>query len=225
MKALFAEGSNGTVYFDGESLTVTKTGLWNKLTGNSGKTTIPVELVGRIDWMPPRLSKGAGFILFVRSDDPMAEVRYRNYGRRDDYATANADPLGCAFTRNQVENFVEIRNAVRDRMHVDVVDVSNDPDDFIEAAQPMDFTMGEGDQIEDDETHEGETRETEEALGTADTHESSGEATEVLESLSGAAGDSSSYSEQLRMLTKLLRDGILTVEEFEAKLRLLDEKN
>ena len=220
MKALFAEGSNGTVYFDGESITVTKTGLWNKLSGNSGRTTIPVELVERIEWMPPKLSKGAGFILFIRSDDPMADLRYRSYGRKDNYATANADPLGCAFSRNQAEVFVEIRNAIRDGMHVEVVDVSNDPDEFVEPTQPMDFTMIESDEVEGDET-----RDAEEALEATDITESSGEAAEVSESLSEAAGGSSSYSEQLRMLTKLLRDGILTVEEFEAKLRLLDEKN
>lgn len=216
MKALFAEGSNGTVYFDGESITVTKTGLWNKLSGNSGRTTIPVELVERIEWMPPKLGKGAGFILFVRADDPMAELRYRNYGRKDNYATANADPLGCSFGRNQAEDFVEIRNAVRDKIHVEVVDVSNDPDEFVEPVQTMDFTTVRPVEPDDDEPSGAATTASADEMLAGDDSEGTTDTTQT-------DNGSSTYNEQLRMLTKLLRDGILTVDEFEAKLRLLDE--
>lgn len=198
MQALYAEGPNGSVYFDGETLTVTKTGIWNTLTGNKGRTSIPVDLIKEIVWMPPSLAKGNGFILFVRADDPVADLRYGVYGRRDDYSTANADPLGCGFTRKQAPGFAEIRDAIQKLIGVEVVAFSEIAAE--DSNQPMDFTA-------------------ENAIDQSESEELDSE----LEDEETPAPAGSTYSEKLRMLTKLLQDGILTPEEFEEKLQLLDK--
>lgn len=121
MKSTFAEGPTGSVYFDGKTITVTRTGTWAHLTQMAGKVSIPIELVARVRFVPARLTQGQGFIQFVRKDDPLADVRHRSYGRKDEYGDANLDELSCRFRRTQQRAFEEVRDAVAAAIGVPVV--------------------------------------------------------------------------------------------------------
>lgn len=140
MKSLFAEGPAGSVYFDGKTITVTRKGLWAQLSGMAGKSSIAVDRVGSVRFVPARRTSGQGYIQFLLADDPHAELRNKSYGRKDDRVAAGTDPFSCTFARKEQPDFEAIKNAVEAAIGVVTAPVVEDEDDAIdEAGAPMDF--------------------------------------------------------------------------------------
>lgn len=116
MDELRVAGAGGWVGFDGSHVTVVRTGVWNTLTGVAGSHRLALADIAEVRMVSASLLKGRGFIQFLRRDDPMRQLQFRSYGRRDEYNAAALDEFSLAFGRREQAGFLRLKGAVEEAL-------------------------------------------------------------------------------------------------------------
>lgn len=105
---MFADGSNGSVEFDGSSIIIRRKGLANKLTqGFQGDKHIPLRSITAVQFRPAG-SMMAGMIQF-------SILGGREF--RGGMLEATKDENAVMFSREQEQAFAELRNTVQQRIN------------------------------------------------------------------------------------------------------------
>jgi hypothetical protein len=107
---IFAKGHNGTVSFDGDWITITRTGALARITIGKGEKRIPVHSITAVQWKPPGAMVN-GFIAFTLAGGN--ENRSRFGGQTMD---ATKDENSVIVTKKQAEEFLALRRAVENEI-------------------------------------------------------------------------------------------------------------
>lgn len=103
------KGYNGTVTFDGQSITITRTGL-GRMTVGKGQIRIPVGSVTAVKWKPagPVVNGYIHFSMLGNTD------RRSRFGRQT--TDVNRDENSVIFHRRQMREFENLRAAIEAAM-------------------------------------------------------------------------------------------------------------
>jgi Domain of unknown function (DUF4429)/Protein of unknown function (DUF2510) len=102
-----AKGVNGTISFDGTTVTIDRKGFFGRTTIGKGTKSIPVRSITAVQWKPAGLTAGA--IQLTLSGG--TEVRSR-FGRQA--RDAMNDENSVAFHRHRQSDFERVRDAVQE---------------------------------------------------------------------------------------------------------------
>ncbi|MDR2620401.1 MAG: DUF4429 domain-containing protein [Propionibacteriaceae bacterium] len=115
METMQVQGTGGWVEYDGQRVSIVRSGVWNTLTGMKGVNTLRLHEISGIRFRRAKRGHGAGFIQFLRVDDPLAKVQNKLlgvYGRKDDIAAAQLDEYAMMFNFRQHAAFVELKELI-----------------------------------------------------------------------------------------------------------------
>lgn len=102
-----AHGTNGKVYFDGQTVTISRSGLIARSTVGKGSKTIPIASVTAVQFKPAGLS--AGMIQFTLSGGSERRSRFGRQSR-----DAMSDENSVTFHLHRQGDFKRLADAVRD---------------------------------------------------------------------------------------------------------------
>lgn len=108
MTAITAKGHNGTVTFDGNWVTISRTGALARMSVGKGEKRIPLPSITAVQWKPagPMVN---GFIQFTVPGGNESRSRAGSQT-----TSAARDENTVLFTRKQREEFAAIRTAIED---------------------------------------------------------------------------------------------------------------
>lgn len=105
-----AKGQNGTVHFDGQFVTIERTGFFGRVTSGKGDKRIPVKNIQAVQWKPPGILVN-GFIEFTL---PGGNEAVSRAGSASMGAAKNENAV--IITRKQAAEFEALRAAVEAAM-------------------------------------------------------------------------------------------------------------
>lgn len=111
-----AKGMNGTIEFDGRTITISREGAMARGVHGSGERTIPLSGVGSIQWRNAGLTAGQLSIVAIGRDDA---AMIRLAGPVNTYRGAKAvttDPNSITFHRHRQSDFEQVRDAIQAAM-------------------------------------------------------------------------------------------------------------
>jgi hypothetical protein len=103
-----AKGHNGTVKFDGNFVTISRTGALARMSVGKGDKRIPVASISAVQWKPPGAVMN-GFIQFTLGG---GNERRSKFGRQT--SDAVSDENSVIVTKKQEDSFLALRAAVED---------------------------------------------------------------------------------------------------------------
>lgn len=105
-----ATGTNGTITFDGRTVTIERTGAAARVLAGKGSKSIPITSIAGIEWKPAGLTAGQiSFNTGGRDEAPMMRM-----GRNAKAAMSDANTV--AFHRNRQRDFEQVRDAIQHAM-------------------------------------------------------------------------------------------------------------
>lgn len=106
MTQISAKGHNGTVVFDGDFVTISRTGGLARLTIGKGDKRIPLQSISAVQWKPPGAMMN-GFIAFTIGGGNEKRSRFGSQT-----VDATKDENAVVVTKRQGPDFVSIRDAI-----------------------------------------------------------------------------------------------------------------
>ena len=110
---IVATGHNGTVSFDGDFVTITRTGFRARATVGKGEKRIPVRAITAIQWKPPGLLVN-GYVQFTIGGGNEARSRFGSQT-----TDAVTDENSVIVTKHQQADFERLRTAVEGQIGAD----------------------------------------------------------------------------------------------------------
>jgi hypothetical protein len=101
-----AKGRNGTVTFDGQTVTINRKGFVARTTVGKGTKSIPVHAITAVQWKPAGMM--VGYIQFTLSG---GTERRSRFGKQSQDATT--DENSVTFTKGRQGDFERVREAVQ----------------------------------------------------------------------------------------------------------------
>jgi hypothetical protein len=103
-----AKGLNGTIEFDGHTVTIRRDGMLARGTHGTGTRTIPLAHVASVQWRSAGLTAGQlSLVMSGRGDAPM--IRAGGRGAK----AATTDPNTITFHRHRQRDFERVRDAIQ----------------------------------------------------------------------------------------------------------------
>lgn len=106
MTTITAKGRNGTLHFDGQFVTIARSGFLARGTIGKGEKRIPVSSIAAVQWKPA----GAMANGFIQLTLPGGNEKQSRFGHQT--ADAVTDENSVVFTRKQMPDFEVVRNAL-----------------------------------------------------------------------------------------------------------------
>lgn len=105
-ETLTAKGHNGTVSFDGDFVTITRTGALARMTVGKGEKRIPVHTITGVQWKPP----GALVNGFISFTVPGGNESRSRMGSQT--TSAASDENAVIVTKSQAGEFQNLRSVI-----------------------------------------------------------------------------------------------------------------